>query len=132
MRAHREHPTPTAFPDAVAVGAIPGPRIGPRPVRSRGPASEMDQEMTRFILWLARQPVPGAQRSRYERCAERFLRWQAAGADPHADRTAARYLLQMRRGGDSCTEQANARAAIALLQRHRILTTRQDWNRPSN
>jgi hypothetical protein len=88
--------------------------------------------MARFILWLARQPIQDAQRRHYERCAEQFLRWQAAGPDPQADRTAARYLLQLRRSEASAAEQASVRATIALLQRHRILTTRQEWTRPGN
>jgi hypothetical protein len=86
--------------------------------------------MTHFILWLARQPIQDAQRRHYERRAEQFLRWQAAGPDPHTDRTAARYLLQLRRGEASAAEQASVRATIALLGRHRILTTRQEWTRP--
>jgi hypothetical protein len=55
--------------------------------------AELDQQLARFILWLAQQPVPDEQRRRYQRCAERFVRWQAGGPDPHADRTAARYFL---------------------------------------
>jgi hypothetical protein len=38
----------------------------------------------------------------------------------------------LRRGGASAAEQASVRATIALLQRHRILTTRQEGTRPGN
>ncbi|HTF50657.1 MAG TPA: hypothetical protein VK735_24720 [Pseudonocardia sp.] len=108
------------------------PRADAESVRSRRRAAEVGQVMAHFTFWLAHQPVPDAQRRRYERCAEQFLRWQAAGPDRHADRSVARYLLQLRRDEASAAEQASVRATIALLQRYRILTTRQDWTRPGS
>jgi hypothetical protein len=88
--------------------------------------------MARFTFWLAHQPVPDAQRRRYERCAEQFLCWQATRPEPPADRSVTSYLLQLRRGEASAAEQANVRATIVLLHRYRVLTTRQERTRPGS
>jgi hypothetical protein len=100
---------------------------GPDPASTSHP---IDTLIAGFIVWLARQDVAPDRRNRYHAHAERYLRWQSGGPDPHADRTLWRYFEQLRRAGVSDIDLVAVRTALALLNRYRATAPRASWKRP--
>jgi hypothetical protein len=92
-------------------------------------STTMDPLIARFNTWLARQDVSPRRRHCYSTHAEQYLRWQAGGPDPHADRTQSRYFALLRREGISEVEIGIARTSLSLLGRHLITAKRADWTR---
>jgi hypothetical protein len=109
-----------------------------RPARAVTPPSDehapdstttVDALIARFNVWLTRQDVPPERRRRYSVHAEQYLRWQAGGPDPHADRTQSRYFLLLRRDGVSEAEIGMVRTSLSLLGRHLLTAKRAGWTR---
>jgi hypothetical protein len=106
----------------------------------RGPGTEppalpidaLDELVARFGVWLARQDVAPARRRIYQAHAERFLRWQADGPDPEADRTRSRYTKLLVREGLSAADLAVVFAALSLLGRYLVIAPRAGWTRPGH
>jgi len=92
--------------------------------------STVDAVILRFNVWLSRQDVPPQRRHHYSTHAEQFLRWQAGGPDPHADRTQSRYFLLLHRDGTSEAEISMVRTSLSLLRRHLVTAQRAGWSRP--
>jgi len=86
--------------------------------------------MARFDVWLTRHDVPPGRRQRYRDHAEQYLRWQAGGPDPHADRTQQRYFVLLRRGGAGEAELGEIRTSLSLLSRQLVTARRTSWTRP--
>jgi hypothetical protein len=90
----------------------------------------LDALIARFNTWLTRQDVSPQRRHCYSAHAEQYLRWQAGGPDPHADRTQYRYFTLLHRNGVSEVEIGMVRASLSLLGRHLITAKRASWTRP--
>jgi hypothetical protein len=90
----------------------------------------VDALIARFNTWLTRQDVSPQRRHCYSTHAEQYLRWQAGGPDPHADRTQYRYFTRLRRKGVSEVEIGMVRTSLSLLGRHLITAKRAGWIRP--
>jgi hypothetical protein len=112
---------------ATAPDRQPPPCLEPAPG-----STTVDVLIARFDTWLTRQDVSPRRRHCYSTHAEQYLRWQAGGPDPHADRTQSRYFTLLRRNGISEVEIGIARTALSLLGRHLITAKRADWTRPGS
>jgi hypothetical protein len=114
------------------VSAIAESRVvrGPGTERPALPLDALEELVARFGVWLARQDVAPARRRIYQAHAERFLRWQADGPDPEADRTRSRYTKLLVREGLSAADLAVVFAALSLLGRYLVIAPRAGWTRP--
>ena len=104
---------------------------GPGKDRPALPIDALDELLAGFGAWLARQDVAPARRRMYQAHANRFLRWQADGPDPCADRTLSRYTKLLVRDDLSDTNLAMVFAALSLLGRYRVIAPRAGWTRPT-
>jgi hypothetical protein len=112
---------PAAFPAALVEDVTLGPA---------DPA--LVALLARFGRWLANQDVPARRRSQYQTQVEHYLRWQAAGPDPHADRTQRRYFSLLRRHGATDDDLGIVHTSLALLRRHLLTAGRKAWTRPES
>jgi len=104
---------------------------GPGTERPALPIDGLDELVAGFGVWLARQDVAPARGRVYKAHAERFLRWQADGPDPYADRTRSRYTKLLVRDELSDADLAAVFAALSLLSRYCVIAPRAGWTRPT-